>query len=123
VNLSTVPPKCCTTAAQRSASSVMISRSRSGPTAAAMSMEWTTSAKAVFGAPVALEFGGSSVPHDPPRWWGGAAWRAARHGDETRYRSRLRDGSVPASDLIGTLRCAYHLVLQRNSGHPDRYLT
>lgn len=38
-------------------------------------------------------------------------------------RSRLRDGSVPASDLIGTLRAAYHVVLQRNNGHPDRYLT
>ena len=38
-------------------------------------------------------------------------------------RSRLRDGSVPASDLIGTLRCAYHPVLQRNNGHLDFYLT
>jgi hypothetical protein len=37
--------------------------------------------------------------------------------------SRLRDWSVPASDLIGTLRAAYHVVLQRNNGHPDRYLT
>jgi hypothetical protein len=35
---------CCTTAAERSTSPVMISRSRSGPTAAAMSIEWTTSA-------------------------------------------------------------------------------
>src|SRR6201997_4151136 len=44
VNLSTVPPYRCTTAAERSTSSVMISRSRSGPTAAAMSIECTTSA-------------------------------------------------------------------------------
>ena len=36
-------------------------------------------------------------------------------------RSRLRDWSVSASDVIGTLRCAYHRVLQRNNGHPDRY--
>jgi hypothetical protein len=59
----------------------MISRSRSAPTAEAMSIEWTTSAKstvtclysadrAVFvtGAPHSLqnlESGGSSVPHDP----------------------------------------------------------
>ena len=35
----------------------------------------------------------------------------------------LRDWSVPASDLIGTLRLAYHVVLQRNIGQPDRYLT
>ena len=33
VNLSTVPPNCCTTAAQRLASSAMISRSRSALTA------------------------------------------------------------------------------------------
>ena len=44
VNLSTVPPYRCTTAAQRSARSAMISRSRSAPTAAAMSIECTTSA-------------------------------------------------------------------------------
>ena len=59
----------------------MISRSRSAPTAAAMSIECTTSANstvtclysawvscAVIGAPHLLqnlEFGGSSVPHDP----------------------------------------------------------
>src|SRR3954452_12192855 len=77
----TVPPKRCTTAAQRLTSSVMISRSRSAPTAAAMSIEWTTSANStvtclysadrlscVTGAPHSLqnlEFGGSSVPHDP----------------------------------------------------------
>src|SRR3954452_25268158 len=77
----TVPPKRCTTAAQRLTSSVMISRSRSAPTAAAMSIEWTTSANCtvtclysanplsrVTGAPHSLqnlEFGGSSVPHDP----------------------------------------------------------
>ncbi len=44
VNLSTVPPYCCTTAAARLTSSAMISRSRSGPTVAAMSIECTTSA-------------------------------------------------------------------------------
>src|SRR6516162_10723771 len=59
----------------------MISRSRSAPTAEAMSMEWTTSANntvtclysadrvtCVTGAPHSLqnlEFGGSSDPHDP----------------------------------------------------------
>src|SRR6478752_11365 len=59
----------------------MISRSRSGPTAAAMSIESTTSANStvtslysadrvecVSGAPHSLqnlELGGSSVPHDP----------------------------------------------------------
>src|ERR1700739_4958115 len=61
----------------------MISRSRSAPTAAARSIEWTTSANStvtclysadrltyVTGAPHSLqnlEFGGSSVPHDPHR--------------------------------------------------------
>src|SRR4029077_2294617 len=81
VNLSTVPPKRCTTAADRSTNSVMISRSRSAPTAAAMSIEWTTSANktvtCLFSAAVAAgltdaphllqnrESGGSSVPHDP----------------------------------------------------------
>src|SRR5215472_9082642 len=59
----------------------MISRNRSAPTAAAMSIECTTSANStvtclysadrlscVTGAPHSLqnlEFGGSSVPHDP----------------------------------------------------------
>ena len=59
----------------------MISRSRSAPTATAMSIEWTTSANStvtclysadrvtcVTGAPHSLqnlEFGGSSVPHEP----------------------------------------------------------
>src|SRR6516165_6204187 len=59
----------------------MISRSRSVSTVAAMSIEWTTSANStvtclysadrltgVTGAPHSLqnlEFGGSSVPHDP----------------------------------------------------------
>src|SRR6478752_9487461 len=59
----------------------MISRSRSAPTAAAMSIEWTTSANktvtclysavvaaGLTGAPHLLqnrESGGSSVPHDP----------------------------------------------------------
>jgi hypothetical protein len=39
VNLSTVPPYRCTTAAERVTSSVMISRHRSAPTVAAMSIE------------------------------------------------------------------------------------
>src|SRR6476620_2669912 len=81
VNWATVPPYRCTTVAQRSASSARISRNRSAPTAAAMSIEWTTSANStvtclysadrlscVTGAPHSLqnlEFGGSSVPHDP----------------------------------------------------------
>ena len=81
VNLPTVPPYRCTTTAARSTSSAMISRSRSAPTAAAMSIECTTSANStvtclysadrvacVSGAPHSLqnlEFGGSSVPHDP----------------------------------------------------------
>src|SRR6476659_4812017 len=81
VNLSTVPPYRCTTAAARLTNSVMISRSRSAPTAAAMSIECTTSANStvtclysaavaagVIGAPHLLqhrESGGSSVPHDP----------------------------------------------------------
>jgi hypothetical protein len=39
VNLSTVPPYRFTTAVERSSSSAMISRSRSAPTAAAMSIE------------------------------------------------------------------------------------
>src|SRR6187401_3145705 len=59
----------------------MISRSRSAPTAAAISIEWTTSANSTVtclysadrltcatGAPHSLqnlEFSGSSVPHDP----------------------------------------------------------
>ena len=44
VNLSRVPPYRFTTAAARSTSCAMISRSRSAPTAEAMSMECTTSA-------------------------------------------------------------------------------
>ncbi len=44
VNLSTVPPYRWTIFEERLNSSVMISRSRSAPTAAAMSIEWTTSA-------------------------------------------------------------------------------
>jgi len=44
VNLSTVPPYCVTTAVVRSRSPAMISRSRSAPTAFAMSIECTTSA-------------------------------------------------------------------------------
>jgi hypothetical protein len=70
-----------TTAVARLTSSAMISRNRSAPTAAAMSIECTTSANrtvtclcsadrltCVTGAPHSLqnlEFGGSSVPHDP----------------------------------------------------------
>jgi hypothetical protein len=45
VNLSRVPPYCCTTSEHRSNKSDMISRNRSGPIAAAMSIERTTSAK------------------------------------------------------------------------------
>src|SRR6516165_4887636 len=79
VSLSTVPPYRWTTAAQRVTSSVMISRRRSAPTAAAMSIECTTSANktvtclysagfevAETAAPHSLqnlEFGGSSMPH------------------------------------------------------------
>ena len=44
VNLSTVPPYRWTTTAARLTRSVMISRSRSAPTVAAMSIECTTSA-------------------------------------------------------------------------------
>jgi hypothetical protein len=80
VHWATVLPYRCTTTAQRSESSAMISRNRSAPTAAAMSIECTTSANstvtclnsawvscAVTGAPHSLqnfEFAGSSVPHD-----------------------------------------------------------
>jgi hypothetical protein len=81
VNLSTVPPRCCTTPVARLTSPAMISRSRSAPTAEAMSIERTTSANRTVtclysagvvavatAAPHSLqnfEFGGSSVPHDP----------------------------------------------------------
>ena len=81
VNLSTVPPYRCTTAAARLTNSAMISRSRSAPTAAAMSIECTTSANrtvtCLYSADWAtclrraphslqnLEFGGSAEPHDP----------------------------------------------------------
>jgi len=52
------------------------------------------------------------------RWRDDGAWeQASRQAN----RSKLRDWSVPASDLIGTLRSAYHVVLQHNNGHPDRY--
>jgi hypothetical protein len=34
-----------------------------------------------------------------------------------------RDWSARRAILIGTLRAAYHVVLQRNNGHPDRNLT
>jgi hypothetical protein len=83
VNFSIVPPYRRTTAAPRPTSSAMISRSRSAPTAAAMSIERTTSANSAVtclysagvvavatGAPHLLqnrESGGSSVPHDPHR--------------------------------------------------------
>src|SRR5271169_827689 len=79
VHCATVLPYRCTTTAQRSESSAMISRNRSAPTAAAMSIECTTSANstvtclysawvscAVTGAPHSLqnfEFAGSSIPH------------------------------------------------------------
>src|ERR1700751_5648939 len=81
VNLSTVPPYRFTTAAQRLARLAMISRSRSAPTAEAMSIERTTSANktvtclysAGFGlaetaAPHSLQnfaISFSAVPHDP----------------------------------------------------------
>src|ERR1700752_2282572 len=81
VNLSTVPPYRCTTTDERSTSSAMISRNRSAPTAAAISIECTTSANSnvtcLYSADVAAgligalhllqnrESGGSSVPHDP----------------------------------------------------------
>jgi hypothetical protein len=45
VKLPTVPPNCSTAAAACSTSSAMISRRRSAPTAAARSIERTTSAK------------------------------------------------------------------------------
>src|SRR6202140_4020286 len=81
VNLSTVPPYRSTTTVARLTSSIMISRSRSAPTAAAISIECTTSANStvtclysadrltcVTPAPHSLqnlEFGGSSVPQEP----------------------------------------------------------
>src|SRR6185436_12236608 len=81
VKLPTVPPYRWTTPAARLTNSAMISRNRSAPTAAAIVIEWTTSANStvtclysadrlncVTGAPHSLqnlEFGGSSVPHDP----------------------------------------------------------
>ena len=86
VNLSTVPPYRCTTTAARLTRSAMISRSRSAPTAAAMSIECTTSANStvtclysadrvacVSGAPHSLqnlEFGwqlGAARPTEQPR--------------------------------------------------------
>jgi hypothetical protein len=42
---------------------------------------------------------------------------------DNQNRSRLRDWSARRAILIGTLRWAYHVVLQRNTGQPDRYLT
>src|SRR6478752_9563408 len=81
VNWFTVPLYRCTMEDERSKKSDMSSRQRSGPTAAAMSIECTTSAKSTVtclysaavaagltGAPHLLqnrESGGSSVPHDP----------------------------------------------------------
>src|SRR6476661_699205 len=80
VKLPTVPPYRWTTPAARLTNSAMISRNRSAPTAAAIVIEWTTSANStvtclysadrlscVTGAPHSLqnlEFGGSFVPHD-----------------------------------------------------------
>ncbi len=65
VNLSTVPPNRCTTAAARSTSSPMISRSRSGPTAAAMSIECTTSANSTVTCLYSADAGDAFVeePH------------------------------------------------------------
>src|SRR5271169_4131960 len=81
VNLSTVPPQRCTTADAQLTSSVMISRSRSAPTAEAMSIECTTSANStvtclysadrltwVTGVPHSLQnlaIAPNCVPHDP----------------------------------------------------------
>src|SRR6185436_15124513 len=81
VKLPTVPPYRWTTPAARLTNSAMISRNRSAPTAAAIVIEWTTSANktvtclysadrltCVTGAPHSLqnlEFSGSLVPHDP----------------------------------------------------------
>src|ERR1700743_3995835 len=80
VHCATVLPYRCTTAAQRSERSAMISRHRSAPTAAALTIECTTSANstvtclysawvscAVTAAPHSLqnfEFVGSEGPHD-----------------------------------------------------------
>src|ERR1700741_3656716 len=67
VNLSTVPPNCCTPAAQRSARSAMISRSRSTPTLAAISIEWTTSANSTVTCLYSADWvsGVSRAPHSP----------------------------------------------------------
>src|ERR1700757_1791642 len=43
------------------------------------------------------------------------------HGPRLRDKQTGLDWSVPASDLIGPPRCAYHLFLQRNNGRPARY--
>src|SRR5262249_35682470 len=80
VNLSTVPPYRCTTAADLSNSAVMISRNRPSPTPGPMSIECTTSANitvtclysagdgaALTGAPHSLQnldVAVSSEPHD-----------------------------------------------------------
>jgi hypothetical protein len=42
---------------------------------------------------------------------------------DNQTRSRLRDRTARRAILIGTLRWAYHVVLQRNTGQPDLYLT
>jgi len=48
---------------------------------------------------------------------------ARAEGSRQSNRSMLRDWSARRAMLIGTLRWAYRVVLQRNNGHPDRYLT
>src|SRR6202050_677925 len=66
VNLSTVPPQRCTTADAQLTSSVMISRSRSAPTAEAMSIECTTSANktvtCLYSARVSCPVTGAAQP-------------------------------------------------------------
>jgi hypothetical protein len=65
VNLSTVPPYLCTTAAHRFTSSVMISRNRSISRAAAISIERTTSANSTVTClySAASTEGSSGDPH------------------------------------------------------------
>src|SRR6516225_5219612 len=77
VNLSTVPPYRCTTRLALSTSSAMISRSRSVPTVAAISIECTTSANStvtcLYSAVAAPE-----VIGEPHASQNRASWRASR---------------------------------------------
>ncbi len=61
--VSTVLPYRCTTAAQRPARSAMISRNRSAPTTAAMSIERTTSANSTVTCLYSARVGQSQPPH------------------------------------------------------------